>query len=678
MKLDLNFLLKMIDEQNKSLENKTPVLKENKGTTLDLQGLFSLFEEIEPTLSHIKEEEESYSGGTKVVTLQDINIVGPKIRISDRLAKSELKDSQYFAKIMNSLGGERTPDGVFNQIRSIKEKLNNNEAISSQQAISFQVLLEAFYSLFNSFGSIGGIGVGWLTEAFATGMYQGELIQAGEGNARNIAADVILPDNTPVSIKARMLDKPGDLGSRKNIANTIHKYGYIYFDLFLKEKGESASRGITKIIYQRLKVDKQTLPTFDSEYQKYESQYSEIFAKNKDDIENFIEIPGEVEVDDETSETHNINENGEQEGNNASTDIAIQDNIMIMYWLASVLYGDGEKDLDGYFKAFKDQFYEIKNGDEKKVKDDYKQEGRTGIPNYWFGFQTHKKNIAKELGYVGTSTMHRLLAPMGLNEPNPPENTTEQEPIEEGSRAFQVPEDKEQREKFLQDVKGVHNQYMGALEKLKNNLLITTPANIAELYKSYKNNPGEKLQQLVGQKLITGEGGINTGRITANEVAKFTEKIEQKYGELISILKQKNHLPSEYEAYVNTKVTRRIQLSPAQKERQRLLKEIGSLKKMGFPEDTSIYQVAEPIVLELKPEEVEKLTEQTLVSINKSFQDISRFLTEYTQAINGYFLSEENNDERSANAQKALETSERIFDITSKATEKDLPPKQEV
>ena len=62
MKIDLLSIMKMIGEEDKKLEeNKTPVSQKNinnKVATLDLQGLFSLFEEIEPTLSHIKEEED--------------------------------------------------------------------------------------------------------------------------------------------------------------------------------------------------------------------------------------------------------------------------------------------------------------------------------------------------------------------------------------------------------------------------------------------------------------------------------------------------------------------------------------------------------------------------------------------------------------------------------------------
>ena len=51
MKIDLSTILEMVEEEDKKIkENKAPVQPKQEKATLDLQGLFSLFEELEPTL----------------------------------------------------------------------------------------------------------------------------------------------------------------------------------------------------------------------------------------------------------------------------------------------------------------------------------------------------------------------------------------------------------------------------------------------------------------------------------------------------------------------------------------------------------------------------------------------------------------------------------------------------
>ena len=611
MKIDLSTLFEMIEQEDSNLSKTSAPVKQEKQkeTALDLQGLFSLFEQLEPLIREA-DEDDTFRGGTKVATLQDINIPAPKIVISDRLAKQELKDSKYFAKVMNSLGGEKTPEGIFKRIKSIQQQIKSGQKIPSEQALGFSILLEAFYSLFNSLASIGGVGVGWITEAFVTGMYQGELIQAGEGNAKNIAADVVLPGNMPVSIKARMTDNPGDLGSRKNIANTIAKYGYIYFDIFLKDTEERASKGITKIRYIRLRVDKENINQFDPEYDSYVQGYQQIFQTDGSNISNYISL------DDEEEEQPALSESLDEL---KSTQKSTLDTLQLIIIADQARKGQGGGKIA--FKQYSDKF--------KSIRDEAARCQKVAALN------------------------------KAVNNPR--------------ARNALLAEEPECQVDDLQE------QYKKIVRNFKNHFGILNDSTIPFI-KEILEDPEGRLKALIKLHFPKESESPNSKRsghvITTAKIESTGELGKEKFQKVKAIAAEV--FPDEYKDYktVTAKTTARtrVPLTPEEEARKRQLKELGTMDKMPFPSRLETFG-GDPIEIELTAEAITQLSAQAGQSINNTLKKLSSMLEIYSQAISGYFLSKENDKNRSANAVKAIRTSKLLNSITEKEIK---PPEEEI
>jgi uncharacterized membrane protein YiaA len=295
MKLDLLSILEMVEQEDKKLEeNKLPVPQKKQEAALDLQGLFSLFEELEPSLVNIQEAKDAEGGRiSRAEDLQDLkfNIAYKPIPISDKLGTSSTKDYKYFATIVKSFVGsdQITPKNVFEKINSIQQRATNNK-MSQSEAISSLILLDAFYSFFNAFAGLGGRAMGFLGESFVNGLYGADrVIPHGEATNKLFSvADIIDPvENVSISIKTRHKDSTGHLGNKFNMFHDVVRYGHMYFDTYAKtygsKDGEEKSRyGIEKLIFTRHKIDKAVLNQIysDEYYQGILRQLEEIYKQN--------------------------------------------------------------------------------------------------------------------------------------------------------------------------------------------------------------------------------------------------------------------------------------------------------------------------------------------------------------------------------------------------------------
>jgi hypothetical protein len=155
MKLNLLSMLKMIEEEDKKLEeNKLPLVQKEQKTALDLQGLFSLFEEIEPNLNVFREDETENLEGFKNV---EMVLKVPRAHLTSKMGNRGTEDYKYFAQLIRGLtGGNPTPVGVFKKISELQRVLLNGKSdLSISQNVSAMVLMEAIYSFFNGFYGIG-------------------------------------------------------------------------------------------------------------------------------------------------------------------------------------------------------------------------------------------------------------------------------------------------------------------------------------------------------------------------------------------------------------------------------------------------------------------------------------------------------------------------------------------
>lgn len=270
MKLDLLSILKMVEEEDKRLkEDKLPTIQKNKETALDLQGLFSLFEEEETRIKNETNSLNELKGDVpKKPDIKDIKsdykelqipFRLPRIQFSERIA-SDTSDKRELEIVLDAfLGkGERTVFESLKKIKDISEKLQNVKLANEmpiEELISSLIMMESLFLLYNSFDSRA---TGFLNESFSAALYRGQALDTAKANARNIIADTF-DGEVPVSIKT-LVEKPKDLGSRKNLVNTLNIYGKVYFDFFWKIK---EGEGIGSFKFVRVEVNKDNINEFD-------------------------------------------------------------------------------------------------------------------------------------------------------------------------------------------------------------------------------------------------------------------------------------------------------------------------------------------------------------------------------------------------------------------------------
>lgn len=132
MKLDLNSLFRIIEEEDKKIiEGKSPQIIENKPKSIDLQELFSLFEEIELTTGTLQEGE--FIPSTEIQNAF-------YIRYLDLIGKRE-----EVVQIANQLISKL--NGIFTQTKTKKSQIDTIEETNEQQQQEAQELYKKIASL---------------------------------------------------------------------------------------------------------------------------------------------------------------------------------------------------------------------------------------------------------------------------------------------------------------------------------------------------------------------------------------------------------------------------------------------------------------------------------------------------------------------------------------------------
>lgn len=263
MKLDLSTIMEMIAEQdNKTVESKSSAIVEKVvENKLEVSQLFKLFEEIEPTLNVFREDETENLEGFKNV---EMVLKVPRAHLTSKMGNRGTEDYKYFAQLIRGLtGGNPTPVGVFKKIEELQQVLiQGRSELSISQNVSAMVLMEAIYSFFNGFYSIGsgdkaveGSRLGYFAESLAVALYGAVgTIPRGFANSRLFSlADFFDPSGeNPIPVSLKTTKKLTDVGSKFFLLHDLVKYKKIYFDLV--EKQSAGSGNIYRIFFKRHEV----------------------------------------------------------------------------------------------------------------------------------------------------------------------------------------------------------------------------------------------------------------------------------------------------------------------------------------------------------------------------------------------------------------------------------------
>lgn len=195
---------------------------------LDLDSLFTLFEELEAT-ELIQERPQQPT--------QRKSIPFPRLFISENWGKDENPDRNDLKIALQNAGVTIDGDpittlrgfraGLETTIANLKKDV---ETKNPAQILSQLVIFDTLNRLFNSFQSSP---LGFVNEAFLSVLYGGQQIPAQEGNESGQIGDVLL-NNVPVSIKT--IGENTEIGgSVQNLIDTLRKYDKVYFDIFVKK-----------------------------------------------------------------------------------------------------------------------------------------------------------------------------------------------------------------------------------------------------------------------------------------------------------------------------------------------------------------------------------------------------------------------------------------------------------
>ena len=172
MKIDLSTILEMVEEEDKKIkENKAPVQPKQEETTLDLQGLFSLFEELEPTL---QEKEE---GGLSPVITKD-GIVVSKQQVLDLIIPKIVfreKDIAVGQEMMLNLASKLKGDSVLERLRSLANLSEKNVGIKPERRSGDFIYLinkiAATEGLMSVFSGFEGASAGFVNEKVMSSIF---------------------------------------------------------------------------------------------------------------------------------------------------------------------------------------------------------------------------------------------------------------------------------------------------------------------------------------------------------------------------------------------------------------------------------------------------------------------------------------------------------------------------
>lgn len=225
MKIDLSTLFEMIEQEDKNLSKTSAPVKQEKQkeTALDLQGLFSLFEQLEPSINEMAKEREEISiswDGIPDIPISEIAFGGKGQDIISQEKKERLK------VFLQNIGGNSFEE----KLQKLSQFLSGNfidENASIEKALSYLVLLKVFTSNLTDFNEKSA---GTNFEAIFASLMGGDQISGG-GADFNDTADAMV-NGERYSLKLTTSDK---VGNKKHIliktladnSNPQHEVKYI-------------------------------------------------------------------------------------------------------------------------------------------------------------------------------------------------------------------------------------------------------------------------------------------------------------------------------------------------------------------------------------------------------------------------------------------------------------------
>lgn len=228
MKLDLLSMLKMIEEEDKKLEeNKLPLVQKEQKTALDLQGLFSLFEEVEPTLKEDgpidpEIEPENLKKGIKLYDKEVLDFIIPEVVFRE----TDVIDNK---KVVDEIKNYLTGDTVVKRLKKLielsigKDYTVNKNTNDFKQLINKLAMIDGILSIFKSFEATTA---GSVAEQVVANLFpEAQRLNMKETTEKGYVTDVIINDNHYV-IKAISADSKREM-SAGNFAKTLLEEGAI-------------------------------------------------------------------------------------------------------------------------------------------------------------------------------------------------------------------------------------------------------------------------------------------------------------------------------------------------------------------------------------------------------------------------------------------------------------------
>lgn len=237
---------------------------------LKLDDLFQLFEEIEvgTAINELKAGKGVNIGSVSTKTdamvdssTEEKTIKIPRLHISENWGKPNNPDRNDLRMTLVSAGA--TPGEPFASLEAIEGKFQellqqietNSQELKKNpsKVLSLLIVADTLNRLFNSFQSSP---TGFINEAFMSVLYDGQQIEAGEGNLEQQIGDVIDKDGTPISVKT--ISSTTDIGgSINNLIESLKKSPTkkVYFDIFVKDRGED--KEVVSFAAYRFHVDRE-------------------------------------------------------------------------------------------------------------------------------------------------------------------------------------------------------------------------------------------------------------------------------------------------------------------------------------------------------------------------------------------------------------------------------------
>lgn len=242
MKIDLSTLFEMIEQEDKNLSKTSAPVKQEKQkeTALDLQGLFSLFEQLEPSINEMANEREQIDiswDGIPDIPISEIAFGGKGQDIISQEKKERLK------VFLQNIGGNSFEEKLQKLSKFLSGKFLDEDA-SIEKALSYLVLLKVFTSNLTDFNEKSA---GTNFEAIFASLMGGEQISGGSADFADTADAMV--NGERYSLKLTTSDT---VGNKKHIliktladkSNPQHEVKYV-----IAHKTQ-VSRGVSVTFYR--------------------------------------------------------------------------------------------------------------------------------------------------------------------------------------------------------------------------------------------------------------------------------------------------------------------------------------------------------------------------------------------------------------------------------------------